>query len=107
MALKNRISEIAVLRGLNMTELANILGVSKQTMYFHLRNESVTTKILERYANALNVPVWFLLTTKEEASQFLKLNNTTNTANDNGETVLLCPHCNKPIKVNITPTNEK
>lgn len=90
-------------QGITQIEFCNMLGITKQAFYEQMRANSLTTIILERYANALNVPLWRLFVTPEEVKGYLN-NNTESNENKTTQTGtdIVCPYCNKSIKLHIT-----
>lgn len=84
-----RIKELLKEKGLTQQELADMVGVSYQSMKQTLNAPSVTTSTLEKIATALNVPMWQLFASPEEVQpkkDGLSLN---------------CPHCGKSINVKV------
>lgn len=61
-----RIKEILKVKGLTQQDLAEMLGVSYQSIKQTLNAPSVTTATLEKIASTLNVPVWQLFVSPEE-----------------------------------------
>ena len=56
-----RIKELLKEKGCTQQELADMVGVSYQSIKQTLNASSVTTSTLEKIATALNVPMWQLL----------------------------------------------
>ena len=83
-----RIKELLKEKGCTQQELADMVGVSYQSIKQTLNASSVTTSTLEKIATALNVPMWQLLASSEEEAQ--------QTKND------LCPYCGQPITIKTT-----
>lgn len=84
-----RIKELLKEKGLTQQELADILGVSYQSIKQTLNAPSVTTSTLEKIASALNVPMWQLFASPEEVQ--LKKDGLS----------LTCPHCGKEINIKV------
>ncbi len=82
-----RIKELLKEKGLTQQELADILGVSYQSIKQTLNAPSVTTSTLEKIASALNVPMWQLFASQEEVQP------------KKDGLSLTCPHCGKEIKI--------
>ena len=61
-----RIKELLKEKGCTQQELADMVGVSYQSMKQTLNAPSVTTSTLEKIATALNVPMWQLFASPEE-----------------------------------------
>ena len=75
----NRIKE----NGYTITSLAEKLGIARESLSRMIVSPSYPT--LEKIAEALGVEIWeLLISPKEFPTQGLK-----------------CPHCGKPIKINI------
>ena len=52
-----RVKQVAKERGISLQELAGKIGISPQSLYNMLSHDNVSVKQLERYADALGVPV--------------------------------------------------
>lgn len=79
----NRIKEAIKENGYTITSLAEKLGIARESLSRMIVSPSYPT--LEKIAEALGVEIWELfISTKEFPTQVLK-----------------CPHCGKPIKINI------
>lgn len=92
-----RVREILKEKGLTTKDLAEQLGITLSGLNQHLaKNPSL--KVVESIASALDVPLWELFASKEDIVG--------NDANEN-KTTLTCPHCGKPIVIEIAPINER
>lgn len=80
-----RIKDVLKEKGITHQELADMIGVSYQSIKQTLNAPSVTTATLEKIATALNVPMWQLFASPEEVQP--KTDGLT----------LNCPHCGKSI----------
>lgn len=80
-----RIKDVLKERGMTQQELADMIGVSYQSIKQTLNAPSVTTATLEKIATALNVPMWQLFASPEEVQP------------KNNSLSLTCPHCGKSI----------
>lgn len=79
----NRIKEAIKENGYTITSLAEKLGIARESLSRMIVSPSYPT--LEKIAEALGVEIWELfISPKEFHTQSLK-----------------CPHCGKPIKINI------
>lgn len=79
----NRIKEAIKENGYTITSLAEKLGIARESLSRMIVSPSYPT--LEKIAEALGVEIWELfIPPKEFPTQGLK-----------------CPHCGKPIKINI------
>lgn len=83
-----RIKELLKEKGCTQQELADMVGVSYQSMKQTLNAPSVTTSTLEKIATALDVPMWQLFASPAEVAKEAK-----------GET---CPYCGQPIAIRTT-----
>ena len=83
------IKELLKEKGLTQQELADMVGVSYQSMKQTLNAPSVTTSTLEKIATALNVPMWQLFASPEEVQP------------KKDGLSLTCPHCGKSINIKV------
>ncbi len=84
-----RIKELLKEKGLTQQELADMVGVSYQSMKQTLNAQSVTTSTLEKISTALNVPMWQLFASPEEVQP------------KKDGLSLTCPHCGKEINIKV------
>lgn len=84
-----RIKELLKEKRLTQQELADMVGVSYQSIKQTLNAPSVTTSTLEKIATALNVPMWQLFASPEEVSP------------KKDSLSLTCPHCGKEINIKV------
>ena len=84
-----RIKELLKEKGLTQQELADMVGVSYQSIKQTLNASSVTTSTLEKIATALNVPMWQLFASPEEVQP------------KKDSLSLTCPHCGKDINIKV------
>ena len=84
-----RIKELLKEKGLTEQELADMVGVSYQSIKQTLNASSVTTSTLEKIATALNVPMWQLFASPEEVRP------------KSDALTLTCPHCGKDINIKV------
>ena len=84
-----RRKELLKEKGLTQQELADMVGVSYQSMKQTLNASSVTTSTLEKIATALNVPMWQLFASPEEVRP------------KSDGLSLTCPHCGKDINIKV------
>lgn len=84
-----RIKELLKEKGLTQQELADMVGVSYQSMKQTLNASSVTTSTLEKIATALNVPMWQLFASPEEVQP------------KKDSLSLTCPNCGKDISIKV------
>lgn len=61
-----RIKEVLKEKGMTQQELADMVGVSHQSIKQTLNASSVTTSTLEKIAIALDVPIWQLFASPDE-----------------------------------------
>lgn len=74
-------------KGLSKAALANMIGAQRQNINNLLTNPKLST--LEKIADALELPVWQLLTPELE----------TNGKDD--EAKIVCPNCGKTINIKV------
>ena len=84
-----RIKELLKEKGCTQQELADMVGVSYQSMKQTLNAPSVTTSTLEKIATALDVPMWQLFASPEEVQP------------KKDGLSLICPHCGKNINIKV------
>ena len=84
-----RIKELLKEKGLTQQELADMVGVSYQSMKQTLNAQSVTTSTLEKISTALNVPMWQLFASPAEVQP------------KKDGLSLTCPHCGKEINIKV------
>ena len=84
-----RIKELLKEKGLTQQDLADMVGVSYQSIKQTLNASSVTTSTLEKIATALNVPMWQLFASPEEVRP------------KSDALTLTCPHCGKDINIKV------
>lgn len=82
----HRIEDILRERGLRKTQLADMLGITKQSVGAILKSPSLSS--LEKIASALDVPVWQLFADPSEVCA-------------PAAPALTCPHCGKPLRVTL------
>lgn len=82
------IEQILKDRGITKSAFAAMIGVTKQSINPMLQNPRLET--LQKFADALDLPIWRLFATDEEISK---------TANSEG--LVTCPHCGKSIRVSL------
>ena len=79
--MENRIKEIIREKGYTMAEFAEVLGITRETLFRIVKSPSSPT--LERLSDALGVPVWQFFASTDEVR------------------TLVCPHCGKKINIKI------
>ena len=82
----SRIKEVIKKQGTTVQELAEKMGISRVGLSQHI-NGNPSVEVLERIATALDVPLWQLFASPEEAKE------------TKGET---CPYCGQPIIIKTT-----
>ena len=75
-----RIKEILKEKGMTVSDLSDLLGVSRQALSKQIQGKMLV-ETAERIANALDVPVSSLFDDYKT-----------------GNNVIYCPHCGKPIR---------
>ena len=84
-----RIKEVLIEKLIRQQELADMIGVSYQSIKQTLNAPSVTTATLEKIATALNVPMWQLFASPEEVQP------------KKDSVSISCPHCGKNINIKV------
>lgn len=85
MILQDNIKTLCKRKGITLQALAKEIGITYNTLNQQsIKNPSLRS--LERIANALNCEVWELLRPETETPE-------------NG---LICPHCGKPLHIELT-----
>lgn len=91
----NRIKQILKERNITQKEFAALLGISPVGLYQQIKTPSYPT--LEKWATALNIPMWQLFASPEEVAA--------NTQEGQGVR-LVCPHCGKPLHIDLAKSDE-
>lgn len=84
-----QIKNVASSKGVKLQDLAQKLGVTRQTLNASMKSPSYPT--LTRIAEALEIPVWELLTPAEEAPG----------AMPEERPHAVCPHCGGPLQIHF------
>ena len=77
-----RIKEIMKSKGLNTVDVAEMLGLSRETVSRQINDSNMTIATLQKYATILNVTVYDLFEHEQTQTK---------------QNMLICPHCNKEI----------
>ena len=77
-----RIKEIMKSKGLNTVDVAEMLGLSRETVSRQINDSNMTIATLQNYATILNVTVYDLFEHEQTQTK---------------QNMLICPHCNKEI----------
>lgn len=85
-----RIKEICKQKNMTLEMLANKLGIHRTSLAQAMSRNSFSTTRLEEFAKALNVPVWQLFVSAEEAAAHTDTPNFT------------CPKCGCRLNILIT-----
>lgn len=83
-----RIKEVLKEKGITQQDLADMIGVSYQSVKQTLNAASVTTATLEKIATALNVPMWKLFASPDEVK-----------GNEEDKNTITCPKCGSKFKM--------
>ena len=84
-----RLKEILSEKGITQKELAERLGISTVGMSKIATGDNPSLSTLQKIADAISVPVWELLVSRDEIC----------TTSPSGSTV--CPHCGHPLTIKI------
>lgn len=79
--MENRIKEVIKEKGYSMVEFANVMGITRQTLFRIIKDPSSPT--LERLSKALGVPVWQFFASPDDVKS------------------IVCPHCGKEIHIKV------
>lgn len=83
-----RIKDVLKEKRITQQELADMIGVSYQSIKQTLNAPSVTTATLEKIATALNVPMWQLFASPEEVK-----------GNEEDKNTIVCPNCGAKLEL--------
>ena len=92
----NRIKQILKERNLTQKDFAALLGISPVGLYQQIKTPSYPT--LEKWAAVLDIPMWQLFDSPEEVA--------TNTQQEGQGVRLVCPHCGKPLHIDLAKSEE-
>lgn len=85
--------------GKTAKELAEAVGISRVTASNIINNKTAPSlETLQRMAEALGVPLWQLFASPEEVAA--------NTQQEGQGVRLVCPHCGKPLHVDLSKDGE-
>ena len=84
----NRIKDILKEKGITINELAEKMGLNRVTLSSQI-NGTANIVSYEKIASALNVPMWQLFASPEEAQP------------KKDGLSLTCPHCGKSINIKV------
>ena len=87
-----RIKDILNERKISLKEFAAELGISYTALYLQINKPSYPT--LEKWAAVLNIPMWQLFASPEEVAA--------NTPQEGQGVGLVCPHCGKPLRIELS-----
>lgn len=90
----NTIKQLIKNQGLTQLEFIQKLGVTKDTFYQQMRANSISISTLQRYADALNVPLWRLFVSEQEIKGYKEENHT-------AKSVCVCPKCGAALEVRV------
>lgn len=91
-----RIKDILNERKISLKEFAAMLNISYTALYLQINKPSYPT--LEKWAAVLNIPMWQLFASPEEVAA--------NTPQEGQGVRLVCPHCGKPLHVDLSKSQE-
>ena len=85
--METRIKELLERRGMSSAELSRRIGVTKATVSNLITGKTTpSVDTLNRIAEVLEVPFWQLFTNPDDIAERKQL---------------VCPHCGKPIEVEV------
>lgn len=91
-----RIKEILNEKDWTKADLTKALGLSRQSVEYFLNTDSMTIKSLEKLSAALDVPVWMLLTSKDDITRYLTANR-----DNEASAPFSCPSCGHRFNVEL------
>ena len=89
-----RIKQAIKESGSSVGELAQKMGVSRQTISRQINGANITGETVQKIADALGLPVGQLFDQKQQ---------TTNS----GHNVITCPHCGEKLVINLSVSDKK
>ena len=89
-----RIKQAIKESGSSVGELAQKMGVSRQTISRQINGANITVETVQKIADALGLPVGQLFDQKPQ----------TKNADHN---VITCPHCGEKLVINLSVTDKK
>ena len=89
-----RIKQAIKESGSSVGELAQKMGVSRQTMSRQINGANITVETVQKIADALGLPVGQLFDQKPQ---------TTNADHN----VITCPHCGEKLVINLSVSDKK
>lgn len=89
-----RIKQAIKESGSSVGELAQKMGVSRQTISRQINGANITVETVQKIADALGVPVGQLFDQKPQP--------TTEEQN-----VIICPHCGEKLVINLSVSDKK
>ena len=89
-----RIKQAIKESGSSVGELAQKMGVSRQTISRQINGANITVETVQKIADALGVPVGQLFDQKPQ---------TTNADHN----VITCPHCGEKLVINLSVSDKK
>lgn len=90
-----RIKQAIKESGSSVGELAQKMGVSRQTISRQINGANITVGTVQKIADALGVPVGQLF---DQAPQ---------PTNSGHNTTITCPHCGKKLVINLSISDKK
>ena len=94
MDIKDNIKYILAKRGMNQNDLAQAIGVSRQSIHYYF-NGNISLETLQKLAEALNTTVETIVS---ETPLKWKEDNIPSKSSAT-ETRLICPHCGEEIEI--------
>lgn len=88
-----RIKQAIKESGSSVGELAQKMGVARQTISRQINGANITVETVQKIADALGVPVAQLFDKKQPT-----------TADDN---TITCPHCGAKLEINLSVSDKK
>ena len=89
-----RIKQAIKESGSSVGELAQKMGVSRQTISRQINGANITVETVQKIADALGLPVGQLFDQKPQPK-------------NSGHNVITCPHCGAKLVINLSVSDKK
>lgn len=98
MNIASNIRNIIENQGITIVKFCELVGITSAAFYKQMRTNNFNISTLERYAKALNIPLWQLFVTPDEVIEYINIkNNNQNNITNN----IICPCCKSKLKIDM------
>ena len=97
--IRNNVKLILKCKNLQIKDVVIEFGVTRQSIDLQLKSENIGLKTLQKYADFLQVPPYYLLLDIEELKA--KLDSAKVTDDKSRDIIVICPKCKEQIKIHI------